>query len=160
MVFHPEANLVEFLSAPSALPTSITDRAEKIAKEIALRLNIRGILAIEFFLDQNDEIIVNEMAPRPHNSGHHTIQGNVVSQFEQHFRSIVGWAPGDTSTVKPAVMLNVKSFPKKCMCTGLKPSVLSSENILTPINSATMAFAIKNEPRTKNRIFLLFSLIM
>jgi 5-(carboxyamino)imidazole ribonucleotide synthase len=111
MVFHPEANLVEFLSAPSALPTSITDRAEKIAKEIALRLNIRGILAIEFFLDQNDEIIVNEMAPRPHNSGHHTIQGNVVSQFEQHFRSIVGWAPGDTSTVKPAVMLNVLGEP-------------------------------------------------
>jgi 5-(carboxyamino)imidazole ribonucleotide synthase len=51
------------------------------------------------------------MAPRPHNSGHHTIQGNVVSQFEQHFRSIVGWAPGDTSTVKPAVMLNVLGEP-------------------------------------------------
>ena len=51
------------------------------------------------------------MAPRPHNSVHHTIQGNVVSQFEQHFRSIVGWAPGDTSTVKPAVMLNVLGEP-------------------------------------------------
>lgn len=111
MVFHPEANLVEFLSAPSTLPDIITLQAEEIAKKIAHKLNIRGILAIEFFLDVNDQIIVNEMAPRPHNSGHHTIQGNVVSQFEQHFRSIVGWAPGDTSTVKPAVMLNVLGEP-------------------------------------------------
>jgi 5-(carboxyamino)imidazole ribonucleotide synthase len=111
MVFHPEANLVEFLSSPSALPSSITDRANDIALNIAQKLQIRGLLAIEFFVDQNDEIIVNEMAPRPHNSGHHTIQGNVVSQFDQHFRSIVGWAPGDTSTMKPAVMLNVLGEP-------------------------------------------------
>ena len=111
MVFHPEANLVEFLSSPSALPSSITDRANDLALQIAQKLQIRGLLAIEFFLDQNNEIIVNEMAPRPHNSGHHTMQGNVVSQFDQHFRSIVGWAPGDTSTIKPAVMLNVLGEP-------------------------------------------------
>jgi len=111
MVFHPEANLVEFLSAPSALPLSITDRANKLALEIAQKLQIRGLLAIEFFVDMNNNVIVNEMAPRPHNSGHHTIQGNVVSQFDQHFRSIVGWAPGDTSTMKPAVMLNVLGEP-------------------------------------------------
>lgn len=111
MVFHPEANLVEFLSSPSALSSSITDRANDLALQIAQKLQIRGLLAIEFFLDQNNEIIVNEMAPRPHNSGHHTMQGNVVSQFDQHFRSIVGWAPGDTSTIKPAVMLNVLGEP-------------------------------------------------
>lgn len=111
MVFHPDANLVEFLSSPSSLPDSIIDRANNIALEIAQKLQIRGLLAIEFFVDKNDNVIVNEMAPRPHNSGHHTIQGNVVSQFEQHFRSIVGWAPGDTSTMKPAVMLNVLGEP-------------------------------------------------
>lgn len=111
MVFHPEANLVEFLSAPSALPSSITNQANEIAIEIAKKLKIRGLLAIEFFVDSNNNVIVNEMAPRPHNSGHHTIQGNVVSQFDQHFRSIVGWAPGDTSTMKPAVMLNVLGEP-------------------------------------------------
>ena len=111
MVFHPQANLVEFLSAPSELPVDVTSRAEEMAIDIAQKLGIQGLLAIEFFLDANNQLIVNEMAPRPHNSGHHTIEGNVVSQFDQHFRSIVGWAPGETSTVKPAVMLNVLGEP-------------------------------------------------
>jgi 5-(carboxyamino)imidazole ribonucleotide synthase len=111
MVFHPEANLVEFLSAPSELPVHVTSQAEEMAIDIAQKLGIQGLLAIEFFLDINNQLIVNEMAPRPHNSGHHTIEGNVVSQFDQHFRSIVGWAPGETSTVKPAVMLNVLGEP-------------------------------------------------
>ena len=86
MEFNAEANLVEFLISPSTYPDDIQNRAEKIALNIAAALNVTGILAVEMFVTKNGEILVNELAPRPHNSGHQTIEGNYVSQFEQHLR--------------------------------------------------------------------------
>ncbi|WP_113652981.1 5-(carboxyamino)imidazole ribonucleotide synthase [Pedobacter namyangjuensis] len=107
MEFNAEANLVEFLISPSTYPESIQERAEKIAVDIATALNITGILAVEMFVTKNGEILVNELAPRPHNSGHQTIEGNYVSQFEQHLRAIFNLPLGDTRSISNAVMINL-----------------------------------------------------
>jgi 5-(carboxyamino)imidazole ribonucleotide synthase len=107
MEFNSEANLVEFLISPSTYPGDLQLKAEKIAERIALALNITGILAVEMFITKNGEILVNELAPRPHNSGHQTIEGNFVSQFGQHLRSIFGLPLGDTRSRSNAVMINI-----------------------------------------------------
>ncbi|WP_183560254.1 5-(carboxyamino)imidazole ribonucleotide synthase [Mucilaginibacter sp. SP1R1] len=107
MEFNPEANLVEFLISPSTLPFEIHEQAEQIAKKIAESLKIVGLLAVEMFLDKHGKILVNELAPRPHNSGHQTIEGNVVSQFEQHLRAIFNQPMGDTACLNNAIMVNV-----------------------------------------------------
>ncbi|MHA4895066.1 5-(carboxyamino)imidazole ribonucleotide synthase [Pedobacter sp. PWIIR3] len=107
MEFNAEANLVEFLISPSTYPEAIQEKAEEIAKHIASCLNITGLLAVEMFVTKNGEILVNELAPRPHNSGHHTIEGNYVSQFEQHLRSIFNLPLGDTRAINNAVMINL-----------------------------------------------------
>jgi 5-(carboxyamino)imidazole ribonucleotide synthase len=109
--FNPEVNLVEFLIAPSTLPFEIHEEAERIAKRVAECLNIVGLLAVEMFLDKNGKILVNELAPRPHNSGHQTIEGNVVSQFEQHLRAIFNQPLGDTACLNHAIMINVLGEP-------------------------------------------------
>lgn len=107
MEFNAEANLVEFLISPSTYPAPIQDKAEKIALNVANALNITGILAVEMFVTKDGEILVNEVAPRPHNSGHQTIEGNYVSQFEQHLRSIFNLPLGDTRSLSNAVMINL-----------------------------------------------------
>lgn len=107
MEFNPQANLVEFLISPSTFPFAIHEEAERIAKKVAESLNIVGLLAVEMFLDKHGRILVNELAPRPHNSGHQTIEGNVVSQFEQHLRAIFNQPLGDTSCLNNAIMINV-----------------------------------------------------
>lgn len=107
MEFNPEANLVEFLISPSTLPFEIHQQAEDIAKNIAAQLKIVGLLAVEMFLDKHGRILVNELAPRPHNSGHHTIEGNKVSQFEQHLRAIFNQPLGDTTSISNAIMINL-----------------------------------------------------
>jgi 5-(carboxyamino)imidazole ribonucleotide synthase len=107
MEFNPKANLVEFLIAPSTLPFAIQQKAEQIAKKIADSLKIVGLLAVEMFLDKHGRILVNELAPRPHNSGHQTIEGNVVSQFEQHLRAIFNQPLGNTACLNNAIMVNV-----------------------------------------------------
>ena len=88
---------------------------EKQAQALALKvidaLGMVGILAVEMFLLKNGELWVNEVAPRPHNSGHHTIEANYTSQFEMHFRSITGLPPGNTGTIMPAVMVNILGEP-------------------------------------------------
>lgn len=107
MEFNPQANLVEFLIAPSTLPVEVQQEAEQIAKKIANSLKIVGLLAVEMFLDKQGRILVNELAPRPHNSGHQTIEGNTVSQFEQHLRAIFNQPLGNTDCLNNAIMVNV-----------------------------------------------------
>jgi 5-(carboxyamino)imidazole ribonucleotide synthase len=107
MEFNPEANLVEFLISPSTLPFVVQQEAADIAKKIAESLKIVGLLAVEMFLDKHGKILVNELAPRPHNSGHQTIEGNVVSQFEQHLRAIFDQPLGNTDSLSNAIMINV-----------------------------------------------------
>jgi len=107
MLFHEEANLVEFLTAPSEIEERILVEAEKLAIQITEKLGTRGLLAIEFFLDFNGNVLINEMAPRPHNSGHHTIEANKTSQFDQFLRAIMGWPLGDTDALMASVMVNL-----------------------------------------------------
>ncbi|WP_069658556.1 5-(carboxyamino)imidazole ribonucleotide synthase [Arcticibacter eurypsychrophilus] len=111
MEFNSEANLVEFLISPSTLTLEIQQRAEFLALEIANALKITGLLAVEMFLTKDGEILVNELAPRPHNSGHHTIEGNFVSQFEQHLRAIFNLPLGDIRLISNAVMINLLGEP-------------------------------------------------
>lgn len=107
MEFNAEANLVEFLIGPSTYPEALQNKAEVIAKNIASSLNVTGLLAVEMFVTKNGDLLVNELAPRPHNSGHQTIEGNYVSQFAQHLRSIFNLPLGDTRCISNAVMINL-----------------------------------------------------
>jgi len=105
--FNPEANLVEFLFSPATISKEIEHKAIETARSVIESLKMVGILAVELFLTKNGEILVNEIAPRPHNSGHQTIEGNVTSQYEQHLRAILGLPPGDTKITRPSVMVNL-----------------------------------------------------
>jgi len=105
--FSPEANLVEFLFSPADIKKNIEKEATKIAISVAEKLGIVGLLAVELFLTKDGKVLVNEVAPRPHNSGHHTIEANVTSQFEQHLRAILNLPLGDTSIVRAGVMVNL-----------------------------------------------------
>jgi len=107
MEFNPQANLVEFLVSPSTLPFEIQQQAEHLAIKIAEDLQIVGLLAVELFLTKDGRILVNELAPRPHNSGHHTIEGNFTSQFAQHIRAIFNLPMGNTAARSNAVMINL-----------------------------------------------------
>lgn len=105
--FHPTANLVEFLFAPAEISVDIEERASEIAKEVILKLEMVGILAVEMFVTKTGEVLVNEIAPRPHNSGHHSIEANFTSQFEQHLRSVMNWPLGNPELRCPAAMINL-----------------------------------------------------
>lgn len=105
--FHPEANLVEYLFSPADISKEIEARAEKIAVDVIKKLNMIGILAVEMFLTRNDDILVNEIAPRPHNSGHQSIESNITSQYEQHLRAILNWPLGSTKIKSPSAMVNL-----------------------------------------------------
>lgn len=106
-LFNPEANLVEFLFSPATITNSVEQQANDIAIKLAKELKIVGILAVEMFVTKDGTVLVNEIAPRAHNSGHHSIEGNVTSQFEQHIRAICNLPLGDTSITRPAVMINL-----------------------------------------------------
>lgn len=111
MEFNPDVNLVEYLISPSLLPFDVQQSAEKMAIKIAEDLQIVGLLAVEMFLTKDGEILVNELAPRPHNSGHHSIEGNITSQFAQHLRSIFNLPLGNTAIKNNAVMINLLGEP-------------------------------------------------
>lgn len=105
--YHPEANLVEFLFAPSSLSEDIKIKARELAKKVISSLDMVGLLAVEMFATKDGNVIVNECAPRTHNSGHQTIEGNVTSQFEQHVRAILNLPLGDTAINGASVMINL-----------------------------------------------------
>ncbi|MFN2424182.1 MAG: ATP-grasp domain-containing protein, partial [Cryomorphaceae bacterium] len=105
--FNPDANLVEFLSAPAQIAPDVIARIEEIARQTVNAYGINGIMAIEFFKTADNEVFVNEVAPRPHNSGHHTIEANATSQYEQHLRAILNLPLGSTKQNKFAAMVNL-----------------------------------------------------
>ena len=111
MEFNPKANLVEKLICPSTLPEEIEKTAEDIAIKIITELDLYGLLAVEMFVDKNKKIWINEIAPRPHNSGHHTIESAITSQFEQLLRAIFNLPLGSTKLKMPAVMINLLGEP-------------------------------------------------
>lgn len=126
MEFNPEANLVEYLFSPASISPQHEQKAESIAMEVARSIQLVGLLAVEMFLTKSGEILVNEIAPRPHNSGHQTIEGNITSQYEQHLRAILGLPLGSTNITKPSVMVNLlgeKGFSGHAVYEGLKEAL-------------------------------------
>ena len=107
MVFHPEANLVEYLFSPAQVSDTIAKKAEALARGIIEKLNMVGLLAVEMFVTKNGDVLVNEIAPRPHNSGHQTIEANITSQYEQHLRAILNWPLGSTDMIMSSAMVNL-----------------------------------------------------
>lgn len=105
--FNPEANLVELLFAPAEISTAIEAEARRVAMKTIEAFGFVGILVVELFLTRDGKILVNEVAPRPHNSGHHTIEANLTSQYAQHLRCILGLPLGDTTLRVPAAMVNL-----------------------------------------------------
>lgn len=105
--FDPEANLVSFLFSPANVSAKIEQEAVNISKNVIEKLGMVGLLAVEFFLTEEDTLLINEIAPRPHNSGHHTIECCIVSQFEQHLRAILNLPLGDATQIRAGAMLNL-----------------------------------------------------
>ncbi|MGB0259044.1 MAG: ATP-grasp domain-containing protein, partial [Coraliomargarita sp.] len=95
----------------SIVPARVTDATrstgEQLARDIADKLNVVGLIAVELFLSHDGELIINEMAPRPHNSGHYSMDGCVASQFEQHIRAVTDLPFGSTELLRPTVMINL-----------------------------------------------------
>jgi len=109
--FNQAANLVSYLICPAELEKSTLSKMNEIASLIAIDLDLVGLLAIEFFLDTNNDIFVNEVAPRPHNSGHHTQNSCETSQFEQHLRAILDLPLGSTRQHSIGAMVNIIGEP-------------------------------------------------
>lgn len=107
MEFHPEANQVEYVICPARISPSIAEQAIEVALRVADAYQHVGLLAVEMFLTQADEILVNEVAPRPHNSGHYSIEAAVCNQFEQHLRAILNLPLGDTTSKVGGIMVNL-----------------------------------------------------
>ncbi|WP_179020823.1 5-(carboxyamino)imidazole ribonucleotide synthase [Winogradskyella forsetii] len=107
MEFHPEANQVEYVICPARIPNEIAKKAEFIALRVADAFKHVGLLAVEMFQTETDEILVNEVAPRPHNSGHYSIEASYTSQFEQQLRCILGLPLGNTESKVAGVMVNL-----------------------------------------------------
>jgi 5-(carboxyamino)imidazole ribonucleotide synthase len=107
LAFHPEHNLVEYLFSPASIADHIKHKATQIAVDVIKKLDMVGLLAVEMFVTKGGEVLVNEVAPRTHNSGHQTIEGNVTSQFEQHLRAVLNWKLGDTAATMPSAMVNI-----------------------------------------------------
>ncbi len=111
MDFHPEANLVEFLVCPARIAPLVAAEAEALAERVIRTFDLCGLLAVEMFLTDDGRLLVNEVAPRPHNSGHHTIDSAQTSQYQQHLRAICNLPLGATEQLQPAAMLNLLGEP-------------------------------------------------
>ncbi|MEN8765229.1 MAG: 5-(carboxyamino)imidazole ribonucleotide synthase [Wenyingzhuangia sp.] len=107
MEFHPEANQVEYVICPARIDDKVADKARLVAMEVAKAFEHVGLLAVEMFQTENDEIIVNEVAPRTHNSGHYSIEASYTSQFEQHLRTILNLPLGNTDSKLAGIMVNL-----------------------------------------------------
>ena len=107
MEFHPEANQVEYVICPARIDSKVAEKAQEIALMVSGKLKHVGLLAVEMFQTKDDKILVNEVAPRPHNSGHYSIEANYTNQFEQHLRAILNLPLGKTDSKVAGIMVNL-----------------------------------------------------
>ncbi len=107
MEFHPEANQVEYVICPARIDPKVAQKAQEIALKVSEKIKHIGLLAVEMFQTQEDQILVNEVAPRPHNSGHYSIEASYTNQFEQHLRAILGLPLGNTDSKVAGIMVNL-----------------------------------------------------
>lgn len=111
MDVHADANMLDLLLYPAPIDQNIREEAKKIAESLIEKMNICGLLAVEFLIDNNKKVLINEVAPRPHNSGHQTIESSITSQYEQHIRGILNLPLGSTRTIIPSAMVNLLGAP-------------------------------------------------
>ena len=131
MEFHPTANLVEFLLSPAHINSELEQKAQQLAVRTIEAMNLYGVLAVEMFLTADGDILVNEVAPRPHNSGHHTIEANITSQYQQLLRSIFGLPLGSTALTTTSMMVNLlgeDGYTGEAIYEGL-PECLAMEGV-------------------------------
>ena len=107
MEFHPEANQVEYVLCPARIDSKVAEKAREVALKVVNELDFVGLLAVEMFQTVDDKILVNEVAPRPHNSGHYSIEASYTNQFEQHLRSILNLPLGNTESKVAGIMVNL-----------------------------------------------------
>jgi 5-(carboxyamino)imidazole ribonucleotide synthase len=107
MEFHPEANQVEYVICPARIDFKVAEKARELALKVVSNLDFVGLLAVEMFQTVDDKILVNEVAPRPHNSGHYSIEASYTNQFEQHLRSILNLPLGNTDSKVAGIMVNL-----------------------------------------------------
>lgn len=107
MEFHPEANQVEYVLCPARIDAKVAEKAQEIALKLSNKIKHVGLLAVEMFQTQDDKILVNEVAPRPHNSGHYSIEASYTNQFEQHVRAILDLPLGNTASKVAGIMVNL-----------------------------------------------------
>lgn len=107
MEFHPEANQVEYVICPARIDENVAQKARKVAEKVSNAFSHVGLLAVEMFQTEDDEILVNEVAPRPHNSGHYSIEASYTNQFEQHLRAILNLPLGKTDSKVGGIMVNL-----------------------------------------------------
>ena len=107
MEFHPTANQVEYVICPARIDEKVAEKARKIAEKVSESFQHVGLLAVEMFQTKDDEILINEVAPRPHNSGHYSIEASYTNQFEQHIRAILDLPLGNTDSKVGGIMVNL-----------------------------------------------------
>ncbi len=146
-VFHPEHNLVDYLFAPSEVSRQIEEKAESIARQVIESLGLVGLLAVEMFVTRDGDVLVNEVAPRPHNSGHQTINANITSQYEQHLRAILGLPLGATDIILPSAMVNLLG---EAGYTG--PAKYEGLDALLAIEGASIFLYGKKETRPQRKM--------
>ncbi len=162
LVVDPAHNLMHYLFSPADIPKNIAQKATKIAIQIIQKLDMVGLLAVELFLTKTGDLLVNEVAPRPHNSGHHTIEANVTSQFEQHLRAILNLPLGSTNLRSGAAVVNVlgqenytgtavyQGFEKIISQPGIKPHLYGK--ILTkPARKMGHVTILENDPAQRQK---------
>ncbi len=135
MVFDNRLNLLEYQISPADIPEKVLWKAEAVALKVVKDLKSPGIFAVELFVDINDNVFVNETAPRVHNSGHHTIEGNFSSQFDMLWRIMLGYPLGSTEHILPAAIVNLlgaDGFSGEAVYEGLK-EILEIENVFVHI---------------------------
>lgn len=130
MVFDPRLNLLDYQISPADLPEKLLWRVEAIALKVVKELKSPGIFAVELFIDKDDNVLVNETAPRVHNSGHHTIEGNFSSQFDMLWRILLNYPLGSTETILPAAIVNLLGAPG---CSG--PAVYEGLNSIMELEN-------------------------
>ncbi len=126
MVFNPVHHLVEYLFSPAAVSVAIAEEASTLAKRVITEFGMVGVLAVELFLTKEGKVLINEVAPRPHNSGHQTIEANSTSQYEQHLRAILNLPLGSTQMILPSAMVNLlgeEGFSGEAVYEGLEETL-------------------------------------
>lgn len=143
MIFDPVWNLLDYQLSPAILPEKTLWKAEAIASRVVKELNSPGLFAIELFVDMNDEVLVNETAPRVHNSGHHTIEANYSSQYDMLWRIMLGYPLGNTDPILPSAIVNIlgaDGFTGTAVYEGLQ-EVLSMDNVFVHLYGKTQTKA-------------------